>query len=356
MRLKPVEAVVVVGAVTCIYTSIGGMKAVLWTDFMQFFVLIGSILTMLGVVLVAFGGRIGEIWRLAAAGGHTRMVDLSLDPRIEVTLWGLLLGMLIINLSAYGSDQVIVQRYLTTGSRKQMVRAIMFGGIVTVPVMLSLYALGIGLCAYYRVNPALAATLQDARNVVPHFVSNVLPPGIRGLVIAGLFAATMSSMSAGFNSLSTATIVDFYLRFRGKRTGSDTDNVLVARLATLGWGIACTVVALHIDRLGNVLQIMGKINGFLSGPLIGMFLLGVLTRRANGFGVLAGALIGAGVTWWYSTTAISWLWYAPIGCSVTLVAGWVLSFMAPALPDARVAPLTLRGPRDRSEARALDTT
>ena len=350
-QLSPRLAVVAVGGITCVYTVFGGMKAVLWTDFMQFFVLVGGILAMLIAVLVAFNGSIVDVWNVAAAGGHTKMVSFSLDPKLEVTVWGLALGLFVITLSAHASDQVIVQRYFTTGSRKEMARAIMFGGIVVVPVVVALYLAGLGMAAFYATNTALASTLKDPQQVVPHFVTHVLPTGVAGLVIAGLFAATMSSMSAGFNSLSTATIVDFFLRFRRGREGTDASNLLAARLGTLAWGVGCSITALYLNKLGDVIEIMGKINGFLSGPLIGMFLLGVLTRRANAVGVLTGAIVGTAVTWWASTTGISWLWYGPVGCVVTLVAGALASLVRPAPPAEEVLPLTLRGGKHEALAR-----
>lgn len=340
-QMTPFQAVVLVGSITTLYTVFGGMKAVLWTDVMQFFVLVGGIVAMVIAVLLPFGGNVAEVWRIASETGHTRMFNFSLDPTFEITVWGLILGMLVINLSAYGSDQVIVQRYFTTSDRKQMTRAIIFNGLLTVPVVMALYFVGLGFAAYYTVNPLLRQDLSSAQQVVPHFITHILPTGMAGLVIAGLFAATMGSLAAGFNSLSTASTMDFYLRFRHQKEAPDTNNLKVGRWATLLWGVGCTLAALMVGRLGGVVEIMGKINSFFSGPLIGMFLLGLLTRRANSFGVLAGAVIGTLVAWIISTTSVSWLWYGPVGCIITLVAGYLLSFMRPALAREYVIPLTI---------------
>jgi SSS family transporter len=339
--MTPFQAVVLVGSITTLYTVFGGMKAVLWTDVMQFFVLVGGIVAMVIAVLIPFGGNVAEVWRIASAEGHTRMFNFSLDPTLEITVWGLILGMLVINLSAYGSDQVIVQRYFTTRDRKQMTRAIMFNGLLTVPVVLALYFVGLGFAAYYTVNPEMRQGLSSAQQVVPHFITHVLPTGMAGLVIAGLFAATMGSLAAGFNSLSTASTMDFYLRFRRGRDTSDTANLKTGRWSTLLWGVGCTLAALMVGRLGGVVEIMGKINSFFSGPLIGMFLLGLLTRRANSFGVLAGAIIGTLSTWLVSLTDVSWLWYGPVGCAITWIAGYGLSYLRPALTSEHVVPLTV---------------
>src|SRR5688500_12764541 len=122
-----------VGGVTALYTIFGGIEAVLWTDVMQFFVLVGGIFVMLIVALIPFGGSFGEVWRIASEGGNTRMFNFSLNPTIEITFWGVIIGRVVGDLCAYGSDQVIVQRYMTTGSKKEMAKAILFNGILVVP-------------------------------------------------------------------------------------------------------------------------------------------------------------------------------------------------------------------------------
>jgi Na+/proline symporter len=163
--------------------------------------------------------------------------------------------------------------------------------------------------------------------VLAYFIVNDLRPGYSGLVIAGLFAATMSSLSSGMNSLSTATYMDFIARFRSRVRASETDHVRTARLCTLGWGAAATIAALYVDRLGTLIEITGKINGFFSGPLLGMFLLGILNRRATSFGVMTGALIGTVVTAVAAQTALSWIWYGPVGCLATVSLGSLVSLV-----------------------------
>ena len=265
----------------------------------------------------------------------------------------------------YGSDQVIVQRYLATSSKTDMAKAVMFNGIVTLPVMGMLWLAGIGLAAYYAEHPALAATLTTPDQVLPHFVANALNPVVGGLIIAGIFAATMSTLSCGLNSLTTAAMVDFYLRARGQaspelsRDESRLGNELtVARWTTLGWALVATGGAMFVDQLGPVVKAMGIINGFFVGPLLSAFLLGFLTKRANSFGVFGGMLVGTALTavvarmpvaWLPSALQpasvfpIAWLWYGPAGCVFTLLAGYALSLLRPAPQLERIAPLTLRG-------------
>ena len=321
------------------------MEAVIWTDVMQFCVLVLGMVLILAVIVYSFGGRVGEIWSLAARGGHTTMLDrtlLSLSLKTEVTLLGLIIGGAVTNVAMYGSDQVIVQRYLTTGSRHEMAKAVMFNGIVTLPVMGMLWLAGIGLAAYYAVHPALAATLTSPDQVVPHFITHALNPVVGGLIIAGIFAASMSTLSCGLNSLTTASMVDFYLRFRGE--SSLKGDLGVARWCTLGWALLSTVGAMFVDQLGPIVKAMGMINGFFVGPLLSVFLLGFLTTRANSFGAFGGAIVGTALTAAIASyTPISWLWYGPIGCVLTLIIGSVLSLARPAPDRQKIASLTVRG-------------
>jgi len=367
----------VLAGVTATYTVLGGMEAVIWTDVMQFCVLVFGMVLILAVIVYEFGGHVGQIWSLAAEGGHTRMFDTNLftfSLKTEVTLLALIIGGAVTNVSMYGSDQVIVQRYLTTGSKREMAKAVMFNGIVTLPVMGMLWLAGIGLAAYYAVHPALAATLTHPDQVVPHFITNALNPIVGGLIIAGIFAATMSTLSCGLNSLTTASMVDFYLRFRAPAASAKSfpasshvstlkRDITTARWCTLGWAVLSTVGAMFVDQLGTIIKAMGIINGFFVGPLLSVFLLGFLTTRANSFGAFGGAIAGTALTAvvaampvaWLpdvlqpsSVFPISWLWYGPAGCLFTLIIGYLLSLARPAPELQKIAPLTLRGVVQRS--------
>jgi SSS family transporter len=353
--------VAVVGGLTTLYTVLGGMKAVLWTDVMQFFVLIGGMVVMAGMVLWSLGGDVVHIWQVAEQAGRTKMFTLSCDvfaPSfwMEMTLWGILLGMLVTQVGAYGSDQVLVQRYLAAGSGRQMARSLIFCGLLNVPVMVLLYLLGLGFYAFYNApeNAALLSSLnelvartKDENMVLPHFVRNVMPSGLAGLVFAGLFAATMSVFSSGLNSLSTATCMDFIERLRRDR--SEKLTLAGARWITLAWGLFVTVAAIgvYFAQPGPLLQTAAAIIGFFSGPLLGMFLLGIFTMRANSLGAILGAICGfvSAVFLWHH---VSFIWYAITGCVPTVVFGYALSLLAPPRPREQVYPMTIWG-RDASQ-------
>ncbi|MCC6681259.1 MAG: sodium/solute symporter [Phycisphaeraceae bacterium] len=330
-------SVFVVGLLTAFYTILGGMQAVLWTDVMQFFVLIGGILAMLAVVLISFQGDVAEIWSIAADRGNTRLFNFEFSL-VQITFWGILLQNFIENLSTYGSDQVMVQRFLTTRNTAEMRRSVLFVGFLSVPIVILLALLGVGLAAYYQQHPELAATLDNADRVVPHFVNTSLPAGLSGLVIAGVFAATMSTLSAGFNSLATATMIDFIQRFRRRAPQHLRHDVRLSRLITFAWALASTIVALFVGRLGTIVEIFGKISGFFSGPILGVFLLGIMTKRCGPGAAMTAIICGFLTTWAISMTHASWLWYGPVGCFTTLLVGWVLGQCYPMKPQQRDEP------------------
>jgi len=351
-----VICVAIVGGLTTLYTVLGGMKAVLWTDVMQFFVLMSGLLVMAGVVLWSFDGDVAKIWRVAAESGHTKMFTVSMnlfDVHFwkELSIWGILIGTFVSQVGAYGSDQVLVQRYLAAGSAKLMAKSLIFSGALAVPVTMLLYLLGLGFFAYYHapVNANLLSSLNelvdktnDPNMVLPHFVRHVLPPGITGLVFAGLFAATMSVFSSGLNSLSTATCMDFVARLSNSRSGAEVMTLGRARWITLAWGAVVTLAAIGVysAHMGSLLEAAAAIIGFFSGPVLGMFLLGILTTRVNSLGAIVGAVAGfvSALLLW---SHVSFIWYAVTGCIPTLIVGYFLSFLSTIPSVESVRSLTI---------------
>jgi SSS family transporter len=333
-------AVWICGGVVTFYTVLGGMKAVIWTDVTQFFVTTGGLFAVLFVVLWTFNGNAFEIWQRCADTGHTRLVGLDINPLVEISLWWLIIGQGLNALGAYSTDQVLVQRYLATRSRRDMVKAIALNGLISIPQLICLFAVGLGLTAYYLVNPALSATLGKPDQVLPHFIVSVLPVGAAGLVIAGMLAATMSSVSAGINSLSTATTIDFIQRFRRNSSLAESD-VRLAKGVALLWGVLITLPAAYLGKFGAVMEMCITVIGFFTGPLLAMFLLGVLTTRTNQKGVLLGAVAGTATGWFVSTQGVSWLLWGASGCAMSLTAGYLLSYLFPAPDREAIAPLTV---------------
>jgi SSS family transporter len=195
----------ITGVLTAVYTVFGGMEAVLWTDVMQFFVSVSGLIVMIVAVLISFHGDVPQIMQISHDAGRTRVIDTTFDLA-KISLWGIVVFQIVDNLATYGSDQVMVQRFLASSDPKAMRRSVLLTGFMTIPVVGLLALVGLCLGAYYDRHPELAATLAGPNQIVPHFVAHVLPSGVAGLVIAAVIAETMSTLSGGFNSLATATV------------------------------------------------------------------------------------------------------------------------------------------------------
>jgi SSS family transporter len=351
--------VLVVGGLTTIYTVLGGMKAVLWTDVMQFFVLIGGMLIMVIAVLWSLNGDVAGIWRVSAEAGHTKMLSAPLDFWTsafwkEMSIWGIVLGLLFYQVGAYGSDQVLVQRYLAAGSARLMMKSLIFSGFLTIPVMVVLYLLGLGFFAFYHapqnaellasLNDLVARTNGDKNMVLPHFVRHVLPPGLAGLVFAGLFAATMSVFSSGLNSLATATCMDFITRLR--RSDSPPLTLRGAQWITFCWGVIVTMAAVgvYFAQLGSLLAASAAVIAFFCGPLLAMFLLGIFTTRVGSTTAIASALCGFTVAIWLWHD-VSFIWWSVIECVPALIVGYAISLFFPRSNRQEVLGLTVWGYR-----------
>ena len=337
--------VLIIGVTTSLYTALGGMRAVIWTDVAQFFVFTSTIFTLCIVLLEGFNWNAWRIWQIAESAGRTRVFDFSLSLT-NVTFWSVVIGYVCINLASYGADQVIVQRYLTTKDFRQARRSMMGNAALVIPVMMPLFFVGVGLYAYYQTEKI---AIQPDR-VLPYFVVTKLPHGLAGLAIAGIFAATMGSISSCLNSITTASITDFYQRYFRTRA-SPQHYLRCARLGTLTWGILGTGAGLVVGRLGTIVEISLKTNGFFTGVLLAIFLLGILTRRATWQGVGFGAFVGLAVVAWVGLkTPVSFLWYSPLGCLTTMLFGYSISQFFPRPEAQKIEGLVLGSPVEGSAA------
>ena len=348
---------VVLGGLTTLYTVFGGMKAVIWTDVIQFFVMIGGLIAVLVGVAMAFDWDLARIWQLASGPGpalapwlngqpnvasHTRAFEFGFNVH-EMNFWTVVIWSFLGMIGSYGSDQVLVQRYLAAGSRRKMAQSLVAGGLITLPVNAIIFSTGVFLVAYYTrflnaPSHAWVGGLTDPNRVMTHFLSHGLPGTLGALVIAGLFAGTMSSFSAGLNSLSTAFYVDFFTRF-GSAERSELLGVRHAKVITCVLGAMVILCATLVGGSGTIFAILSKVMSPFSGPLLGMFLLGMLSKRANSFGVVAGAILGAAATVYVTyCTGLHWMWYLVTGSLVTVAAGYLLSYLRPAPANSPRAP------------------
>lgn len=353
--------VIIVGVASTVYTVMGGLTAVMWTDVMQFAVLFGGAFFIVYTVVTGVDGGFGYIWQVTLANDKLTMFDWTWDPFARLSTWAVLVGGLFSILAQYGTDQVAIQRYLSSKSKKEAERSLIFHGMIIVPVGMLFYVLGAMLWAFYHQHPELLAGFQSeqADRIMPYFIAQQLPVGFRGLLVAALFAATMSSIDSGINSIATTTLVDFYQGLF-RRKIDEAAQLVLAKRWTLIWGLVATAAALLAGLGVDTLAAMAnRIGGLFSGALLGIFLLGMMTRRANWQGALLGSIIGFGVTLlaafgssiaghmqptqlFYGTVAtlgkLSFMWYAMIGAVLTFVAGWLLSGLFPPPTEEQLAP------------------
>jgi SSS family transporter len=314
--------ILIAGILATAYTMAGGIKAVIWTDVLQFFVLFGGV--VLGIFftsLVVPGGFFG-IFKISLSGGLMKPFYpfdpqmFSFDPHIRITLWSCWIGTFTAFLARYGVDQVVVQRYFTAKSLKNAQRGFHLNYITAILVLVSLGILGFAVFAFMKTSGMPGSHGELPIDYFSQFVQ-VLPAGMTGLIIAGLFAATMSSLDSGINSLTTVFVVDIYQRIKSLKILSE---MTANRLFTLIIGFIATVLALNVGRLGSIFEIANKvINGFGS-PLMAIFILGMFSKRANSRGMIMGGIAGAAWSAYVSFTVqnLALHYYAVINLLGTL--------------------------------------
>ncbi|MSU47743.1 MAG: hypothetical protein EXS37_01375 [Opitutus sp.] len=324
------------GILTTIYTTFGGMRAVIWTDVMQLVVLFTGQLVIVLIAVTRVPGGWAQVVELGQQGGRLEL-SFSPDPTVRLTLWGLIIGATFMHLVQMATDQVSVQRYLSATSLKVAQRGLWLKLALVLPVTVVFYGTGLVLYAFYQVHgdPLAAGKITKADQILPYFVVNELPHGLPGLFIAAIYAASMSTISAGINSLTSASLVDFYQRLWRRPDLSEKNQLRIARWLTFGYGALVIVLAFLVQRLGTLLEATNKVIGLIGGPLIGLFLLGILTRRATARGALVGWAGGLLFTLWVCFgTRVSFLWYAAAGCLTTFAIGYTVSLFDRA-PDSK---------------------
>lgn len=329
----------ITGLVTTVYTMLGGMKAVIWTDVMQLFVLFGGQLLITFVAASKVDGGFGGIWHTCVAN-HRFDLSFSFDPHARVTFWSIIIGGSFLNLVQMATDQVSVQRYLTAGSLREAQRALWIKLWMVLPVLVLFYGTGLVLYAFYQQHgdPISAGKIARGDQILPYFVVTQLPAGLPGLLIAAIFAASMSTVSAGVNSLTSATLCDFYQRLTPPERVNEKRLIVNARWLTLLYGVLVTAAAFGISAMKtNLVESVNSIIGLVGGPLLGLFLLGVFTKKVDSRGALYGCLAGFLVLiflFFYKTAPtpgatpaplVSFLWFTMIGCIITMTVGWLAS-------------------------------
>ena len=319
--------ILVMGILSTLYTVMGGMKAVIWTDVLQVFVLYGGALVSLAILVSSMNGGLPGIVAAGLEYDKFHMFNWTWDWT-TTAVWVVVVGNLFMNLVPYTSDQAVVQRYFTTKDEKAAARSIWTNAILIIPSTLTLFLLGTGLWAFYRANPELLNPSLPTDSIFPLFISQQLPAGIAGLLIAALFAASMSTLDSSLNSVSTALVTDFFARFRPR--SSDRSRLRLARYLTGGLGVLATStsIALATFDIGSLWDTFQGMMGLLGGGLAGLFALGIFFPSATGRGAMTGAVASVFILYWVQQhTDLHFFLYGAVGVLSCVGIGLVSSMI-----------------------------
>lgn len=321
---RDVTAIAIVTVLTLIYTFHGGMAAVIWTDVVQLTVYIMGTLVGFFTILHLVPGGWQAIHIVAQNAGKFRIFDFSWNFYAAYTFWSGVIGGAFLTTASHGTDQLIVQRLLSSRSEGQAKIALLASGVLVLFQFSLFLLIGAMLFVFYKMFPPVVAfTRSDT--IFPTFVVTRMPHGISGLLISAILAAAMANLSAALNSLSSTTIVDFYSRMNPN--ASEKHRVFLSRLATVGWGLVLFVLAIAARHGGKVLEVGLSIASVAYGSLLGVFLLGVLTRKASEQGAMVGMLCGFLLNLYlWQFTKVPFTWYVALGSITTFLIGCGASF------------------------------
>ena len=392
-----VLTVLAIGLPTIVYTMIGGVQAVTWTDVKQMILIVAGMAVVLIVIIGQFPEEVSfsSALRIAGAAGRLQTVDFSFDPSRTYTFWSGLLGGTFLMLSYFGCDQSQVQRYLTARSVTEGRVSLLMSAFLKIPLQFAILLIGVLVFVFFNFtgapivfNPAelekaegrsgfaklarqydeaqgqiretaiqFAATpdgsverrrdylqalrqrdviredlsemlgedVNDVNYVFPYFITHHLPIGIVGMMIAAIFAAAMSSISAELNALSAATVMDIYRRLIRKEA-SDTHYLRVSKFATACWGVMACTTAVYVSQLGSLIEVVNLFGSFFYGSLLGVFVLAMGTRWATPLCAFVGLIAGmVAVASFGMTTDYSFLWYNLVGVATVVVVGFLVS-------------------------------
>jgi SSS family transporter len=326
-------SVVLMGTVTIIYTYFGGMRSVVWNDCIQFVIYMLGGIAAVFVIASQIPGQWNEVFRFAATENRFSLFNFDFNLAERYTFWAGLIGGAVLTIGTHGTDHMMVQRYLSARSQRDAGLAVFSSGLVVFVQFALFLFIGIELACFYYHEPTSRITKPDqvfGDFIVHHFPQNV---GLVGLMLAAILAAAMSTLSSSLNSSASALVNDFYVPLRRHKASAE-HLFLVTRNLTIAFGVLQTAIGIWAQQLGQtVVSNALTIAGFSAGLLLGIFALGVLTRRANEAAALVGGAAGLAVLLVLQFVApqykiiVAWPWYALIGSVTTFVSGYVVSLI-----------------------------
>ncbi|MGI9471096.1 MAG: sodium:solute symporter family transporter, partial [Rubripirellula sp.] len=353
--------IIVIGIATIVYTFFGGMKAVIWSDCLQLVIYVTGGIVALQILISYFPGGWGELWEFGQSTNRFRWFNSGFSAdgvtifTTNYNIWAGVIGGAALTLGTHGTDQMFVQRYLSSRGQRDAAKAVIASGVIVFLQFALFLLLGVALaCFYDRIEPR---TFEHNDQVFATFIVDQLPVGVVGLTLAAVFAAAMSTLSSSLNSSAAAAVSDFYRpwvenrqresrRVENQRDregqGSEVSSpqlLGVSRAFTVLFGLIQIGVGIGASRISrSVVNDALAIAGFTAGLLLGVFALGIFTKSAHQRGVLAGFFAGIAVLSWVKfATPIAWPWYAIIGAFATFVVGYVASLILPPAETPAVA-------------------
>ena len=354
--LTPSQSVLLMGVLSIVYCTMGGIEAVIWTDTIQTVVLMGGAVLAIGLLVAGVDGGVSGFVSTAVSADKFVIANFHWDvTSSQIALWVIVVGAIAQNTSSYTADQAVVQRYMTTASQKLAARSIWTNAILTIPATLLFFGIGTALFAFYQSHPEKLDPTITTDQIFPLFIAREMPIGLAGLIVAGVFAAAQSTVSTSMNSTATAIVTDFMRPFNACK--SEAGYLNAARFWTFLIGVVGTLFGLVFvnPEIKSLFDAFIKVIGLFMGVLGGLFVLGAVTKRANATGALIGAIVGAGVMFcmWRFTAVNGYLYTASGICTCVLV-GFVASlFSSPPAQDLTGLTIyTLHGGASKSEPSA----
>lgn len=313
-----IQTIIIVTSVAIVlYSMLGGMKAVIWTEAIQGIILIGGALVCMFILLFDMPEGPAQTFSIAMEDGKFSLGSFG-SSLSESTFWVCLIYGVFTNLQNYGIDQSYVQRYHTAKNEKEAKFSALFGGYLFIPVSAVFFMIGTGLYAFYKVHPGVLPDGVGADYVFPFFIVNELPVGLTGLLIASIFAAGMSTIATSVTSSSTIILTDYYQRFR-KHAGN-RERMLVLKLSSVGVGVAGILVAFAFMSVQSALDAWWALASIFSGGMLGLFLLGYISRKARNFDAVLGVVCGV--------IPVCWIVISPfVHANLAIVFGTLLIFL-----------------------------
>ena len=332
LNISLFTTMIIMGMVAVLYTTIGGIKADIYSDVIQLIIIwIGTVAALIAALSI-----LGADWSPLSWAPTERLMTIDfhhhgLGDGETFSFWPMLIGGFFLYLSYYGCDQTQGQRLLTTPTPEGAKKALFINGMLRFPLVLGYCFLGLLMIRVLEVEPQLRMALppEHPDYLIPVFIIKFLPAGLTGLVLAGLFAASMSSLDSSFNSLSAVTMRDL-LKSSSIAKWGEKRRLLVSRAFTFGWGIFCTMAGLAFARSSaTVIEMVNMVGSLFYGPVLAVFLLAMFTRRLKGWTAIAGMISGVVVNLglWLFAPKVSWMWWNVAGFLITILVALLLGVL-----------------------------